>query len=126
MDALGGEPLARRVEQPVGDFLIVDTLEETEEPAPLVANLVVDLVQNPRNPSAHFPVAHGQERLHAVPLVERMPAGKANQFLFVHANGRNPMGIVLIKPPGKVEKISPLSAGGNRLDDELRHNSPDS
>ena len=118
MDVLVGEPLPHGVEQAVGRFLVVDAIEEAEEAAAIVVLGDVPLVENRRDPAADLAAAIGQERLDRVPGVEGVRL-VADHLLLAVAQRRNPVRIVPIQRPGKLEKLLLLPGGGDALDDEI-------
>ena len=120
VDALLGEPAAHGVEQAVGRLLIVDAVEETEEPAAFVVVDVVALVQNGGDPAADLPAAIGQERLDRVPRVEWVRL-VADQLFLAAAQGRDPVRIAPVQLPRELEKLPLLPGGGDTLNDEVRH-----
>ena len=56
-----GDPAARRVEERVGDQLVVDDFEEAEEPDPRVVELVEAPVDCRRDGSDHLAIAPSEE-----------------------------------------------------------------
>ena len=112
---LGFEPGGRRVEQSVGDSLVIDTLEEAEEADPVVVALEMpNIVDRGDSPDDLF-AALRQKGLNAVAFVER-GFFEPDQFLFVHADGGDPVGIVFVELPWKVQKGATLPEAP-RLDD---------
>ena len=120
VDALIGKPLPHGVQQAVGHLLIVDALEEAEETAALPVTLVVTPIQDGGDPAADLAAAKGQERLHPVPFVERVRP-VSDQFLLVAAQRRNPVRVVAVQGPGKLQELSSFPPGGNPFDNQFRH-----
>ena len=116
VDVLIVEPLPHGVEQPVGGFLIVDAVEESEESSAIVVMGDVSLVENRGDPPADLAVAIGQEGLARVPIVERvLPI--VDHLLLAAPQRRDPVGIVAVERPRKVEKLFFLPGSCDPLND---------
>src|SRR5207247_3448015 len=102
--ALLAEPRARRVEQRVGDLLVVDALEKTVEPDAVVPGPVVCVILDARNPpdrptprSARGPC---EEVLRARMLPERVFL-RGEQRADVHPQLRHPQRVAAVVLVGK-------------------------
>ena len=47
--------------------------------------------------------------------------GVTDEFLLAHSQGGNPIRIVPVQNPRETEELLPLSAGSDRLDDDVSH-----
>ena len=65
-------------------------------------------------------VTPGEERLDAVPLIERVRP-VADEFLLVDPQGRHPVRVAPVELPGVEEEILFLSPRGDGLDGDLGH-----
>ena len=70
--SLRAAPLGGRVEEGVGDSLVVDALEEPEEAHPVAVGLVVQAVADGGDAAHHPAVPLGQEILGLAVLEERV------------------------------------------------------
>ena len=110
------EPLACRVEQPVGDLLIVDRLEKSPETDTVVVAFEMPVVDDRSDPSDGLLAAHGDERLNFVGVVKRMML-VVHQLLLLDPKRRNPVFVVLVNLPRQIQK--PFFLGTRRYGDDL-------
>ena len=99
---------SRLVEEAIGDFLVVDALEEAKKAAAVLSIIDVRLVDDRRDASTHFAAAIGEEGLGAALLIERVRF-EAHEGLFFAAQRRHPVWVAAIKPPRKVKKPPSLT-----------------
>ncbi len=108
-DSLIGQPLPHRIEQPMGDLLIVKRFKETKETALLAVLLVVHVIDDPGDAAAHLPVAPGQPRAHVGHVVKRVGT-KAHQFFQVSPQRRNPVLVATIQRPSQLQELFLVAA----------------
>jgi hypothetical protein len=70
-------PLARALEQGIGDRRVVDALEEPEKAGVLLMKTIMRLIEDGRHPAHHLAIFFGQEKLGFGVGVERVFGGPA-------------------------------------------------
>jgi hypothetical protein len=115
MDVSFRQPRSGRVKQPGRYLLIVNRLEETEEPPSLIVALDVSLVYDRQHSPTRIASTVSQKGLTFVLLIERM-SFEADEFLLVQPQRRNPIRIVSVDPPRQLEEVALLATRANRHD----------
>jgi hypothetical protein len=117
---LHSEPITNRVQQGVGDLLVVDTLEEAEESAVLTVVFVVRPVENGGYAPAHFTRPVREKSLSLPRFIKRVRLVSHETFLD-SPEWRNPMRVVPVESPGKLQELLLLSARSDRFDKHTKH-----
>ena len=110
------EPPTDRIEQTVGDGLVVLTFKEPKEAPLLVVTAIVLVVDNRQYPPARLAIPQSQERLPLVFVIEWM-IGKPDELFLVHPQRGHPVGIAALNLPRQMQKLPffrPVAYRNNR------------
>ena len=107
VEAACAKPGRRTVEQRRSYFLVVNGFKEPEEADPVLVELVVGTVLRRHDAAHDFSVPFGQEKI-GVSMLEIGMFFFVEQFLYIHAQRRDPQRVPPVQPVWEVDEAAEI------------------
>ena len=112
---LAPAPLCRRGKKRIGDLLVVDHLEEPEEPHPVTVGLIVQPVADGRDPADHIAAALGEE-VFGLGVLEEGILGARKEGGYIPTQRRDPEWVPRVESIWKIDETLEVSSLARRSD----------